>query len=65
MHLYQVQIQGKTAAWAGSMAECREAKKSLMEEGKAEKPSHIIYEETNVPVDKPGLLEFLNENCVQ
>lgn len=65
MRAYQVKVQGKTKRWAGSMAECREAKKELVEEGDgAVKASAITYDETEVPTNKEGLLEFLNKNCV-
>lgn len=65
MNAYQVQVAGKTKAWAGSMAECRAAKKDLMEKDKTIKASAVEYVETEVPTAKSGLLEFLNTNCVE
>ena len=62
MRAYQVKVHGKTKQWAGSMAECREAKKALAV-GDV-KTSAVTYEETDVPTDKAGLLEFLNKNVV-
>lgn len=65
MRAYQVKVQGVTKCWAGSMAECREAKKELVEEGDgAVKASSITYEEIEVPTNKEDLLGFLNANCV-
>lgn len=62
MRAYQVKVKGATKRWAGSMAECREAKKDLAV-GDV-KASSVTYEETEVPTDKAGLLEFLNTNCI-
>ena len=62
MRAYQVKVHGKTKRWTGSMAECREAKKELAV-GDV-KTSAVTYEETDVPTDKAGLLEFLNTNCI-
>lgn len=64
MKCYKVQVEGNTLRWAASMAGCREAKKELVDEGTVTKPNSIKYVEAEVPTDKAGLLEFLNENCV-
>jgi hypothetical protein len=52
---------GKATKWAGSMAEVRAGAKDLMEEHSI-KRSAVVHDEVEVPVNKVGLLEWLNEN---
>ncbi len=47
--------------WAGSQADAREAKKQMMTDFNL-KRSQVDVEETDVPTDKAGLLEFLSKN---
>ena len=65
MRAYQVQVQGKVKRYAGSMAECRAAKKEIMEADPTIKAGSVSYEECEIPTSKSELIPFLNENCVQ
>lgn len=65
MRLYKVSAdvtEAQTVAkWAGSMAEARAAKKEIIAEHGV-KQSAVSMDETDVPTNKAGLLEWLNEN---
>jgi hypothetical protein len=63
MRCYKVKVQGTTKIWAGSMAECREAKAKLAIGDTTTR--QVTYEETEVPTNKADLLGWLNKNCVE
>ena len=46
------------ATWVGSQAEAATARKNFIEKGA--KRADLTTDEINVPVDKAGLIEFLN-----
>jgi hypothetical protein len=64
MQLYRIGYNtefGPRIAWRGTQADARKAEKDLEEQfGRHEVEK---FEAVNVPTDKAGLLDFLNENA--
>ena len=64
MKLYRVignSDKQKKVIWAGSQSDAAKARKELIAQGF--KRAELITEDVDIPTDKVGLLNWLNENC--
>lgn len=63
MRCYLVQGGGRKR-YAGTQASSKEARDEIVTETDIKK-SEVEIEETEIPMDKPSLLEFINDLCTQ